>query len=100
MIDLADIKDVSIFSNQVGSGFRIEIAADQFVTARLIEASAIETGSRGANLPPREPFSLLFEVDQDIELPQRTYIVRHELLGELGLFLTPVGSGRLETIFN
>lgn len=99
-MDLADVKDVSIFAEHVGGQFRIEIGADQFVIARLVEASAIETGSRGANLPPREPFSLLFEVDQGIELPQRTYIVRHELLGELGLFLTPVGSGRLETIFN
>jgi hypothetical protein len=100
VIDLADIKDVSIFAEHVGGQFRIEIAPDQFVTAKLTEASAIETGSRGAHLPPREPFSLLFEVDRDIDLPQRTYIVRHELLGELGLFLTPVGDGRLETIFN
>ena len=99
-MDLADIRDVSVFADQVGGQFRIEIAADQIVIARLTEASAIRTGSRGAKLPPREPFSLLFEVDQDIELPQRTYIVRHELLGELGLFLTPVGDGRLESVFN
>jgi len=39
-------------------------------------------------------------VDQNIELPQRSYVVRHELLGELGLFLTPVGDGRLESVFN
>ena len=99
-MDLADIKDVSVFAEQVGGLFRIEIDTDRSVTAKLAEASAIKTGSRGANLPPREPFSLLFEVDQDIELPQRTYIVRHELLGELVLFLTPVGDGRLESIFN
>ena len=100
MIDLADIKDVSIFAEHVGGQFRIEIAADQFVTTKLTEASAMKTGSRDTDLPLREPFSLVFEVDQSMDLPQQTYTIHHETLGEFALFLTPVGPGRMESIFN
>ena len=99
-MDLADIKDVSIFAEYLGSLFRIDVGPDQFVNAELIEAEALDTAPRGAGLPPREPFSLLFAVQADIELPQHTYRVSHERLGELPLFLVPVGSGQMESIFN
>ena len=99
-MDLADIKDVSIFSEQVGSRFRIEIEPDRFVSAELIEAEALDSRPRSPALPEREPFSLLFEVDGGIDLPQQTYPVHHDVLGEQPLFLVPVGTGRLESIFN
>jgi len=99
-MDTIEINDVSMFTEQVGSRFRIEIDTDRFVTAELVEASALNAGPRSADLPPREPFSLLFQVEQGIELPQQTYRIHHESLGELMLFLTPVGAGRLESVFN
>ena len=66
MIDLANIKDVSMFADHVGSRFRIEIAPDEFIDAELVEAQAY-----GDTAPAhRQSFSLLFSTSQD--LPQQT----------------------------
>lgn len=100
VMDLADIKNVSIFAEQLGSEFRIEIGTDQFVATELIEAEALDAGTRSSELPSREPFSLLFQIDGDIDLRQQTYRVHHDSIGELMLFLVPVGAGKLESIFN
>lgn len=99
MIDLASIKDVSVFAEHVGSLFHIELGPDQVVDVKLVEADALTIGSGSAGLS-REPFSLLFAVQGDINLQQQTYQVSHEQLGELPLFLVPVGPGQLESIFN
>ena len=99
MIDLADINDVSVFSDHVGSQFRIEVRPDEYVAAELVEAEALKSGPVSEEIP-RAPFSLLFEVDGGIDLPQQTYPVHHEMLGELPLFLVPIGGGKSESIFN
>ncbi len=99
VIDLADINDVSVFSNHVGSRFRIEVGPDEFLAAELVEAEALKSGPASEEFP-RAPFSLLFEVDGGIDLPQQTYPVSHETLGELPLFLVPLGAGISESIFN
>lgn len=99
-MDLADIKDVSIFAPLVGSRFQIEIDADQTVVAELVEADALNPGGANSESASREPFSLVFEVENGIELSQRMYQVTHEVLGRLPLFLVPVGPRRMESIFN
>jgi hypothetical protein len=96
VVDLADINDVSIFTEQLGSLFRIELEADRFVDAELVEAKAYADGLRGDG--QREAFSLLFKLSQD--LPQNTYHVVHDSIGELHIFMTPVGPGTMESIFN
>jgi len=95
MIDLASIKDVSVFSEHVGSRFRIEVGPDEFVDAELIEAEA-----RGTAPAPeqRQPFSLLFSTSQD--LPQHSYRIVHEVIGELHVFMSPVGPATMECVFN
>ena len=100
MIDLADINDVSIFAEQLGSRFRIETGPDDFVAAKLVKAEAIGARADSEELLRREPFSLLFEIEEGVELPQRTYQVCHETLGEMPLFLVPVGERQMESIFN
>ena len=100
MKELANINDVSIFAKQVGSRFRIEIDTHHFVTTKLIEADPLGSRSRSSELPASEPFSLLFKVDGHGDLPQKTYRIHHETLGELMLFLVPVGNGKLESTFN
>ena len=94
MIDLASV-EASDFADHVGSRFRIEIAPDEFVDAELIEARA-----QGESHAPgqRQPFSLLFDTGQ--ELPQRTYHVMHDDIGELHVFMTPVGPATMECNFN
>lgn len=94
MIDLAEIRDVSVFAEHVGSQFRIEVGPDEFVDAELVEAEA-----RGEAMPDqRQAFSLLFKTNQD--LPQQSYRVVHGEMGELHVFMSPVGPATLECVFN
>ena len=99
-MELTSINDVSIFAQQVGSQFRIEIDPEQSVAAELIEAAALNGGGGNAEGSARKPFSLLFAVEGGINLPQQTYRVSHEALGDTLLFLVPLGDGRLESVFN
>ena len=67
----------------------------------LVEARAIE--GRGADAL-RAPFSLLFRNTSAFLFPQQTYAMRHERLGEVGIFLVPVAQERAgflyQAIFN
>ena len=100
MIDLAKIGDVSVFTGHVGSRFRIEIGPDEYVDATLIEAEVVDSGSGHADAAARVPFSLLFELPENVELTQQTYNVSQEQLGEWPLFLVPVAANRVESTFN
>ena len=99
-MDLTDVNNVSVFSPYVGNRFEIEIGEDQFVNAELVEADTIDAAPGNSAEARREPFSLLFAVEGNIELPQQIYQVRHKSLGNIPLFLVPVGPGRMESIFN
>jgi hypothetical protein len=99
LIDLAEIRNVSVFSEHVGSRFKIEIGPDQHVDATLIEAEAVGTGAGLADSSSRVPFSLLFELPENIQLPQQTYNVSQDQLGELPLFLVPISANRMESTF-
>jgi hypothetical protein len=99
-MDLADIKDVSVFAEHVGSIFRFEIGPDQFASATLVDASELGPGGSGGAASERVPFSLLFEYDRDTVLSQKVYPVTHDQIGELTLFLVPVGPGQMESVFN
>jgi hypothetical protein len=99
-MDLAEINDVSVFTAHVGSVFRIEVGPEQFIDATLIEAEAITSRQQGAGSLPRQPFSLLFALPEGIDLAQETYNVSQQQLGELPLFLVPVGPSRMESVFN
>jgi hypothetical protein len=52
----------------------------------------------------RTPFTLLFRADPDCAAPQRTYVVEHDALGGLEIFLVPVSRDadgmRYEAVFN
>ena len=73
------------------------------ITATLIEAQASKHGPAHESF--REPFSLIFELPPDHQLPQRAYAVRHVELGEREMFMTPIipdpgGNCLLEAVFN
>ena len=99
-MDIADVKDVSIFVEQLGSQFRIDVGAEQSVTAKLVEADPLGVSDGNSQPELREPFSLLFEVGESIQLSQGTYPVYHKKLGSFSLFLVPVGPAQLESVFN
>lgn len=99
-MELTDINDVSAFAKQVGSKFLIEIDPEQTVAAELIEATELNGRGENSEESVRKPFSLMFAVEGGIDLPQRTYRVSHKELGEVELFMVPLGDGRSESVFN
>lgn len=66
--------------------------ADGPLSIELVEANESgEHGGRGPDGETRSQFSLLFEGPAMPRLDQRIHQVRHPELGELAVFLVPVG---------
>jgi uncharacterized protein DUF6916 len=67
----------------------------------LVEARPLETRAPNAL---RAPFSLLFRNGSAFLFPQKIYVMRHERIGEVGIFLVPVAQERAgflyQAIFN
>ena len=59
------------------------------VASTLIDVKSLTPPS--ADHEGRQPWSLLFRADSDELWEQATYPVRHPDLGELSLFLVPIG---------
>lgn len=77
------------FADKVGSSFQIREQELSGMSLVLREAEPLNPamGLRGA----RPPFSLIFVGKDPRVLPQRIYRLDHEQLGELAVFLVPVG---------
>jgi uncharacterized protein DUF6916 len=71
------------FRVAVGSLFTLEGSAP----LRLVEAEL--TAERGAGME-RDPFRLEFLGPSDPILPQRTYVLEHDTLGALDIFIVPI----------
>lgn len=72
-----------------GTGFLLSaVAAQVSVDTELAEVAEHPGGARGTL---RTPFSVLFHGPLQPVLPQGIYHVVHEQLGEMDLFLVPVG---------
>ncbi len=73
------------FSEHVNSEFKVQGPNGQPLSLRLMQVTDRDLG------PRIEQFSLLFRGPQAPLLEQRIYRLQHEKLGELNLFLVPVG---------
>ena len=98
MTDLSALT-VDDFAATVETPYALDLGAAGTVDVVLRSATAA-TATTGA---PREPFSLLFVGPADPLLPQATYLLTHPALGELPVFLVPVGQDadgvRYEAVF-
>ncbi len=86
------------FAEHLKTKFRIPLQASGAVELELVEVvSTLST-------PRQEQFSVYFRGPADIYLPQMTYHMEHDALGELDLFIVPVGRGpegfQYEAVFN
>lgn len=67
----------------------------------LVEARPLAATSPGAMRPP---FALLFRNESPLLFPQQTYRMRHDGMGEVGIFLVPIARERAgflyQAIFN
>ena len=77
------------FADKVGGIFAITEANLPSVPLVLREAKPLSPGwgLRGA----RSPFSLMFLAKQSVVLPQRIYRLQNDGLGEVEIFLVPIG---------
>ena len=74
------------FEPLIGTPFRRIIDDDREARLQLVEVSR-----RGRQFAERESFALLFRDPGEIGLAQAMHPLQHEALGELELFLVPVG---------
>ena len=83
---------VDLFAGRVGESF--EVSADGVPAVTMELADAIEgaaLGGLGPHGEERRQFSLVFRGPVEPVLPQATYRLGHTELGELELFLVPIG---------
>ena len=85
------------FDKHVGDEFVATSDDGEKLVLRLQSAEQTGEGPEGH----REPFSLVFH--GDAQLPQQTHSLEHEKLGELDIFLVPLGPDaegmRYEAVF-
>jgi hypothetical protein len=93
-----------VFSEHVGSTFRIRLEDGGAVDMDLIEATRLGSQSNSGSTADRDPFSIVFRAPKETELSQKIYDVDHGGIGSFALFLVPIGadeSGTLyEAVFN
>ena len=72
------------FAGHVGTTFRVN-AAPHSLELKLVEATDL------GSTPRQEQFSLVFEGPSNLLLNQAIYRLEHAELGDLDLFLVPIG---------
>lgn len=95
------------FAEHVDSTFHLQFEDTSTLDVLLVEAVPQKPTAKGFGVPDTirdDPFALLFRGPGDKPLPQRIYSITHDKMGELTLFLVPVGideHGRYyEALFN
>ena len=81
-----------LFEGRVGESFEVSGDGVPAVPMELAEvAQGSQPGGRGPHGEERTQFSLVFRGPAGQLLPQATYRLAHAELGELELFLVPIG---------
>ena len=95
---------VDSFKPAVGSKFALNAGDDTKLELELVDAQ-VNPPEQGAGKGPSErtPFSLTFRGPGEPILPQQIYPLEHGELGELEIFIVPLGvdadGARYEAIF-
>lgn len=97
MLDKLTLAD---FTPHLHQSISIRFTSDVTLSAELVEANA--WGEVPDN--QRQPFNLIFRTPQKEHYPQAIYTLIHPVLGELSIFLVPLGPTaegmRYEAVFN
>ncbi len=78
---------VETFSPLVGNTFWVLSTDSETVTHLELTEAAVSPHGRPHVRPP---FSLIFTGPANVPLPQDTYLLRHEILGDIPLFIVPI----------
>lgn len=86
------------FDEHLNSKFRIPLGSDNAVDLELIEVV------ENVSTPEHEQFSLFFRGPLEYFFPQHIYHIEHDKMGEMDIFIVPVGKEqdgfRYEAVFN
>ena len=89
------------FSKHVDTDFRVKLETPEPINLRLVEVKSY--AKKDEEHPGMERFSLFF-TGPAILLPQNTYSLAHEAMGEFEIFIVPIadddGGFRYESVFN
>jgi hypothetical protein len=90
------------FSRHLNTNFRVRIEASPVIELKLVEVNAYPGKLEQSS--PMERFSACFSGPIEPGLPQHTYLMEHEQMGEFEIFLVPIArdeNGFLyEAVFN
>lgn len=90
------------FSRHLNTKFRVEVEAPRPVELELIAVNS--RPSDAGEHQGMERFSAVFVGPPDLYLPQQTYPLSHDEMGDLQIFLVPVGRDeqgfRYEAVYN
>jgi hypothetical protein len=76
-----------VFSDRVGQSWVIDEPGAPAIELTLTEVESLRNYAKLA----REPFGLIFTTQGNFVLPQRIYLLRHVDLGQMPIFIVPVG---------
>jgi hypothetical protein len=76
-----------LFGDKIGQTWVLDESDVPPIELTLTEVETVQNYAKLA----REPFSLLFTTRGDFVLPQRIYALRHGTLGQMSIFLVPIG---------
>jgi len=89
--DVMQFFQLSHFAGHLNETFKVDI--DQISTSFvLVEARPLPYRPTAGMV--REPFSLLFRHEAAVVFAQRIYTMKHDSLGEFGVFLVPIARDR------
>ena len=79
------------FAPLLNKDFQIAAEGVEQATAVLIDLTELGSEPTEDDLASRRAFSLIFRIAGDTYLPQQIYHVSNATLGELDIFLVPIG---------
>jgi hypothetical protein len=99
---VSEILTSETFKPHVGERFELQPEGGDAFDALLESCDETTYGSREQWLKSidRVPFSLIFAAPGGDLVPQGTFTVRHEQLGETQIFLVPLAPGKFEAVFS
>lgn len=84
--------EASIFKHHLNSKFLVKISEEQIVDMELVEVNDLTKYDNQSGIETmQERFSLLFHGPKDKVFDQSVYEIMHETIGNLSLFMVPVG---------
>lgn len=95
---MPDVLTIDMFEGELNTKFRMHYGDSQSAELQLISVNDVGSSER------QKQFSLVFLAPYEAPISQAIYRVDHDKLGNLDLFLVPIGRDadgvRYEAIFN